>query len=654
MLASIPIRRVVLYKHGIAYLERRGQVVGPAVHLDFKAAEMNDVLKSLTLLDLSGAPIASVSYDATMPAAKQLDEVALRIPDQGSLRALLGQVKGARVRVTSGTEVVEGAIVGLEQGPRAAGKTVVVRDNLVLLVDGSVRALDLLEIRAIGFEGGVRGDLEHYLDAVAGSFRRQAKRVTIFTTGDSPRELFVSYVIEAPVWKASYRIMLEADEPPTLQGWAVIDNTGDEDWNDVSLELVAGMPVSFVHDLYQPRYVTRPVVEAPTAAGAPVAMPEESLAPLLDAADGAPAPPMARMRAPASPPPSRSLRSPAAAAPPPAVEAREIGDAFSYRIETPVTVRRNQSALVPILHRAVPGRRVLLFDRASHERHPMACVEITNDTELTLEGGPVTVLDEDTYAGEAMLETIKPADRRIVPFALELGCTIDVDDTREAGRVFRTVIAAGTITTHHHQYQRTRYRIGNKSPRPRTLIVDHPRRPRWDLVAPDSNVEETPTRRRVTVALPAAAITELVVAERTPAMSSQAILGTSREQVQILLSSGHVDERVAGEIRAIIETRARIDALQRDESMLEAERQQIGADQDRIRKNLTALESGAEQRQLAERLVAKLTEQEDRLEALAIEVAQSRDQRTALEDGVRRRIEALAFEADLGEPPRPA
>ncbi|MFP2930175.1 hypothetical protein ACLESO_34260, partial [Pyxidicoccus sp. 3LG] len=304
MPTNLPIRRVVLYKHGVGYFERRGKVSGSdTLNLDFKARDMNDVLKSLTVLDLSGGSVSAVSYDSTKPLEQLLAEATIRIPEDNSLTALLGQIKGARVRARVGGGQVEGSIIGLDSLAVAAGETSLVRPFLSLLVGGSLRTFDVLDISELEFlDEAVRKDLEFYLATVLSSYKKDSKRMSILTNGQGERELFVSYVVEAPVWKTSYRILLDEGEPPLLQGWALVDNTGDEDWVDVQLSLIAGLPVSFVHDLYNPRYMKRPVVEVRTEAAAAPVIPEESYGGAMDMAGAVavagPPPPAPAMAAP--------------------------------------------------------------------------------------------------------------------------------------------------------------------------------------------------------------------------------------------------------------------------------------------------------------------------------------------------------------------
>jgi hypothetical protein len=669
---SLPIRRVVLYKHGVGYFERRGKVGGSdTLHFDFKARDMNDVLKSMTVLDLSGGSVSAVSYDSTKPLEQLLQEATIRIPESGSLTALLGQIKGARVRVRVGKEqLVEGVIVGLESLPVAEGKVVVHRPFLTLLVGASLRSFDLLEVAELTFlDDTVRKDLEFYLATVLSSYKKDTKRLSVLTAGEGERELFVSYVLEAPVWKTSYRILLEAERPPVLQGWAVVDNTGDEDWVDVDLALIAGLPVSFVHDLYNPRYMRRPVVEVRTEAAAAPVIPEEGYGE-MDAEEVLAEEPMDMEMARARPPPP----APALAAAPmmktfgavggrggpsrhEAMErsaavktlTKEVGDLFEYRVDHPVTVHRNQSALVPILHRPFEGRRVLLYNRATREKNPMACIELKNTTGLTLEGGPVTVTEGDTYVGEAMLDTMKPDDKRFVPYAVELGCVVSQEDRTEEGPVFRAVVSHGVLLVEFYHLRRTLYTVRNKAKRAQTLYLEHPRTG-WELKDSPEPAETTDNFWRFKLELAAVASEELTVTERTTGQRTWYFSNTGLDEVRFFLDSGYIDERVAQGVREVITLRDRVAEFDQKEQRLNNERTKLFKDQERIRANIDSLKSGASQRELSERFVAKLGEQEDRLEAIARELERVEREKHEAQEEVNRKLQALAFTADLGTP----
>ncbi|WNG14013.1 hypothetical protein [Cystobacter fuscus] len=661
MSPSLPIRRVVLYKHGVGYFERRGTVEGrETLHLDFKARDMNDVLKSMTVLDLSGGSVSSVSYDSTRPLEQRLQDITLRIPESGSLTALLGQVKGARVRVRVGTEqLVEGVIVGLDSMPVAEGDTAVERPYLTLLVGAALRGFDLLEVAELTFlDDAVRADLEFYLSTMLSSYKKDSKRVSVLTAGEGKRELFVSYVLEAPVWKTSYRMLLEEGKPPVLQGWAVVDNTGDEDWEQVELTLMAGLPVSFVHDLYNPRYLRRPVVEVRTeAAVAPVipeegfgavremaAEPEAVVAPMAASAPVA-APMMRAMSTGGLPRREAQERSAAVQ-----TVTKEVGELFEYRVQHPVTVRRNQSALVPILHRPFEGRRVLLYNRATREKNPLACLELRNTTGLTLEGGPVTVTEGDTYVGEAMLDTMKPEDRRLVPYAVELGFVVSVEDRSEEGPVRRAMVSHGVLTVEFMMMRRTHYHLRNKAKRAQILFLEHPRTEGWRLDQVGAPDETTDHYWRFTRGLAAGGSETFTVTESSGRQRTYLLANTGLDEVSFFLSSGFIDERVARSLREIISLRERVARRSEEVRQRTEERAQLFKDQERIRANIESLKSGTPQRELVARFVTKLNEQEDRLEGIARELERlSQEQREAQEE-VNRQIQRLAFSTEPGKP----
>jgi len=666
MPTNLPIRRVVLYKHGVGYFERRGNVSGSdTLNLDFKARDMNDVLKSLTVLDLSGGTVSAVSYDSTKPLEQLLAEATIRIPADGSLVALLGQIKGARVRARVGGGQVEGVIIGLDSLEVAAGETSLMRPFLSLLVGGSLRTLDVLEISELEFlDEAVRKDLEFYLATVLSSYKKDSKRMAILTAGEGERELFVSYVLESPVWKTSYRILLDEGEPPLLQGWALVDNTGDEDWVDVRLSLIAGLPVSFVHDLYNPRYMKRPVVEVRTEAAAAPVIPEEGYGDMVMVGAAPPMmapPPAPEMAAPMAPRRARAektfgggpggggpkLRDAMEQSVPVTTLTKEVGDLFEYSVDRPVTVQRNQSALVPILHKPFEGRRVLLYNRRTREKNPMACIELKNTTGLTLEGGPVTVSEDERYVGEAMLDTMKPNDKRFVPYAVELGCVVLVEDQAEDGPVFRTVVNHGTLMVEYFLVRKTRYLVRNKATRPQVLYVEHPRTG-WELTkdAPEP-AETTDGFWRFKRELAPSAQDELVVSERTRGQRQYLISNVGLDEVTYFVSSRYIDRQVADALREVVALRERVTALAQDEQRLATERSQLFTDQERIRSNIESLKSGASQRELVERFVAKLNEQEDRLEAIVREQERVVKERQVAQAQLNRHVQALSYTADL-------
>lgn len=647
-MSTLPVVRVVLYKHGVGYFEREGGVQGDvALNLTFKQSEVSDVLKSLTVLDLDGGHIASVSYDSTKPLAQLLQDVALSIPDEGSLVGLLPQIKGARVALDAGDGRVEGVLLGVDTAQRRSADGIVSVVLVALLSDGgAVRQFDLAGLRQLEIlDPALRRDLDYYLRTELSAKKKDARTFTFFARGEGNRRVRVSYTLEAPVWKATYRILLgEEDRPPTIQGWAVVDNTGDEDWEGVELALIAGLPVSFVHDLYTPRYLKRPVVEVRETTGVlpPVVeggmdVCESALAEFEDTDLGVKmrkAMPMAA----AAPMAVRSLGVAMEKSTPAQVRERKIGDLFEYRLEHPVTIRRNQSALVPIVLRPFEGRPVLLHNRDTRPQNPMRCVELKNTTGLTLEGGPLTVLEGGSYVGEAMLETLKPDERRLVPYAVELSVHV-LDNVKSwSEKVHRVVIRNGRLTCHASEVRQTTYHLDSKGDTEQTVYLDHGRDGAdWKLTDSAEPVETTENYWRFRFVLPPRQVTAFVVKKQKPMRQVQALGGMDPGQLTLWLDQKHVDAATEAVLREVIDAQRAVAACEAELTRLREERERLHHDQERIRKNLDSLSDKASERELRERFVRTLTGQEDRLEAIVREEAEQ----TVARDRAREKVNAL-------------
>jgi hypothetical protein len=670
---ALPITRVVLYKHGVGYFEREGQVDGDeSLTLTFKQAEVSDVLKSMTILDLANGHIASVSYDSTKPLEQLLDEVALVIPDENSLVGLLPQIKGARLSVqpvaggsmamrpASGGDKIEGTLLGVDRIERQTAEGVVRAVQLSLLTDdGGVRSFDLQQLANLHIlDATVRRDLDYYLRTQLAAKKKDTRTFTFFAKGEGKRGIRLSYTVESPVWKATYRIILgEESRPPLIQGWAVVDNTQDEDWENIQLSLVAGLPVSFVHDLYTPRYIRRPVVEVKETTGV---LPPELEAGMMfevlsDAVPskfigGAPAPGAVAAEGPRHMVKARrlteSLSAPSST--PAQVRERKIGDLFEYEIEHPVTIRRNQSALVPIVLRSFEGRPVLLYNKATRTDNPLRCVDLKNTTGLTLEGGPVTVLESGCYVGEAMLETTKPDEHRIVPYAVELsvGALDNLESQQDA--VSRVVIRRGMLQAHHTAVQQTTYSFNNKGDAEATLYLEHPRgNKEWRLIDTADPHETTENYWRFRLPLPPRRITKFVVRQRRPLASSFALTDTTEEQLTAWLDQRYVDKVTAQVLRQVLHLRQKASELDREMQRLTKDRDHIHTEQKRIRENLGALGDRPSEKELRERFVRILNGQEDRLEQIEKTLAEHSKSRDRWHEQIDELLAKLEYEAEL-------
>src|SRR6266478_6002301 len=267
--ANLPVRRVVLYKNGVGYFEHLGRVRGnQTVHVDFTSAQLNDVLKSLTALDLSGGRITGVDYNSEAPLARRLATLRLALGEKPTQAEFLGALRGARVEVRgTGGSSLAGKLLSVEGKTRTASSWTVETDEISLITDtGEVRSIDLSPATSVRIaEHDLQTEVGKYLGLIASARDQDVRRMTLSTTGSGERNLYVSYISEVPIWKTTYRIVLPSKpgKRPLLQGWAIVDNTVGEDWNDVELSLVAGAPHSFIQQLSEPFYGRRPTVSLP-------------------------------------------------------------------------------------------------------------------------------------------------------------------------------------------------------------------------------------------------------------------------------------------------------------------------------------------------------------------------------------------------------
>ena len=266
--AKLPVRRVILYKTGVGYFEHLGQVRGDQkVQIDFTSSQLNDVLQSLTVLDLNGGRIAGVNYNSEAPLSQRLGMLRLPLEEKTDLSKFYSALRGARLEVRSGTSVVTGRLLSVERKTRVSGGTTLEVDLATLMTNsGEVRSVEITPAVSVQLaERDVTQEVGRYLSLLASMRQEDLRRMTIVTNGSGERQLYVSYISEVPIWKTTYRIVLptKSDSEPLLQGWAIVDNTVGEDWSNVELSLVAGAPQSFIQQLSQPYYARRPVVALP-------------------------------------------------------------------------------------------------------------------------------------------------------------------------------------------------------------------------------------------------------------------------------------------------------------------------------------------------------------------------------------------------------
>lgn len=268
--ARLPVKRVVLYKNGVGYFEHSTRVRGTQdLNIDFTSAQLDDVLNSLTVVDLGKGRITGVRFNSVAPLSERLKALRLPLGEETTRADFLNALRGTRVEVHTGSASAVGKVLSVEthRTSSASGDRVTEVTVLALITDaGELRSFEVgpaTTIRVI--DSDLKEEVGRYLNLIGSAKAMDLRRMTISASGEGEREVFVSYISEVPVWKSTYRILLpeKPGEKPLIQGWAIVDNTVGEDWKDVRLSLVAGAPQSFIQEISQPYYVRRPVIALP-------------------------------------------------------------------------------------------------------------------------------------------------------------------------------------------------------------------------------------------------------------------------------------------------------------------------------------------------------------------------------------------------------
>lgn len=753
----LPVRRVVLYKSGVGYFEHLGKVRGnQTVTIDFTSGQLDDVLKSLTTLDLDGGRVLGVNYNSEAALDRRLGALRLPVGEQTSRAQFLSALRGAKLDVRSGANHYSGRLLSVERtSERRSDGAVTEVDTLSLVTDaGDIQTVALdpgVNVRIV--EADLNQEVGRYLTLLASARDQDLRRLTISTSGNGERDLFVSYISEVPVWKATYRLVLPGtaeSRKPLLQGWAIVDNTVGEDWENVELSLVAGAPQSFVQAISRPYYVQRPVVPLPERVSMAPQTHESALGTagpgalagtVTDPSGGAipgtmvrvlrsgqivatavtdssgryrvPNVPAGRydiafslagfktstrtnvdvaggmetvlnmnmeigqvseeMTVTAAAPVIDTKRTttgaagggrgggfaanmPAAPASPPSAErvgafrsaqqaaadAGQLGDLFEYKLKEPVTIRKNQSALVPILSGEVEAEKVSLWNASSSASRPLRAVWLTNATGLTLDGGSFSVIEGQVFAGEGLVDPLKAGEKRLLSYAADLGVQVDAKGESVPTKVTRVTVARGLVTQQTEERQRRTYTARNEDTEPRVLVIEHPVRAGWAVGGTLTPAETTAEWHRFKLPVAPKTTATFVVEETRQGQTQYSVSSITDDQITVLVRDNLITPQTAASLRQIQSQKAEVARIVNELSARQSEIDAISRDQDRVRENMKSLKGSAEEKQLLQRYVKQLDDQENRLEVLRRDNQKLIDDRQKAQAELNRLIESLS------------
>jgi hypothetical protein len=621
-MTDLPLRRLILYKHGVGYFERRGTFEGTTLALPFSREAMDDVLKSLVVLELGEGKVRGIDYERPESWSGRRIDLAAGRP----LRDLLNELRGRRVRVALRDEsTAEGVVIGLDEPDQHEP----IGHALLTLYRADVRQIAIHKL------GDVRGVqlLDAAADEVAWSLRSggdtaEARAATI-QLDPGKHELLVAYLAPAPSWRVSYRLLVEnlgAEVPDLLlQGWGLIDNVLDEDLTDVRLTLVAGRPVSFRYPLYEPQQPIRPTIEDQPP---PPVMPSPKMARGRSAMAFAAGMPQAEadMMLAAEAEPQVDMERLMAAAPA-AAEGAAQGALFRYDVREPVSVGRGRSALVPLLNLRTGCRRELVYRGGAGEKHPMVTVRFENSSGLTFERGPATVIEGRSYGGEAVINWTPEGGEVAVRYAQAL--EVAVREDRSTAQTLRRLRLGRDALIHEVEESLTTiYTARNTSGEERVVTIEHARRYPYELFDTSHPTESSSDKACWLLPVPARGEAALRVRERRLIERREEIRSLSMDQLRRYLQERMLDQATVTELRDVLALYGRLDDIAIRYGQLETQRQRIYEQQTQIRGNLDVLEKEGEEGELRTRYITSLADSENRLVALQEEETALREEET--------------------------
>lgn len=724
-LSRIPVKRVVLYKNGVGYFEHTARVHGTQdLNIDFTTAQLNDVLKSLTAVDLGEGRVSSLRYNSIAPLDERLRSLRLPFGEQITQAEYLAALRGARVEVRSASATASGRLLSVEKTHRQRSKEDFEDVTAFSIVTdaGEMRNFELNAGTSVRIaERELSDEVARYLALIGSSRAHDVRRMTFTASGQGDRDVFVSYISEVPVWKSTYRILFphSANEKPLLQGWAIVDNTIGEDWKDVQLSLVAGAPQSFIEDISQPFYARRPVVPLPqsvmltpqsheatvetyaqlqppppsvshattslygfvkdpsgaTVSGARVTVRNEETgaaqvtttnaqgrysfndiqagnSALFVSATGFQAFNLTNIylgigrnneidatlnvgaatetvqvqgAAPtieATTAMTRSVERQGTEA-----EGKNAGDFFEYDIKQKISIGKNQSALVPILQAHIEAEKVTLWNPDSA---PLRALWIRNTSGQVLDAGSFNVLEADTFAGEGVLETIHPDERRLLSYAGDSAVHVKYTNDSSELPMSRIRIAKGTVLITREEHKTSKIAIRNADTEPRQVVVEYPAEDNWKLSPATPQPEEsTESYHRFRVKVDPDKTAELNIESIHPLEERFELSDLDSEKVDLIVQQKRMTPALQATFDRILQQKEKIGTISTQIADRKRESDQISSDQNRIRENMKALKGSSEEKALLQRYVGQLDGQENRLAALRKDVVDLTAQQNA-------------------------
>ena len=631
--AELKLTRVVLSNAGLGQFTRSGTVApGTNVDLEVRLDQVDDVLKTLTIFDKAGA-FGTVSLPGKSPLTELFRDLPFGPQALSSQSDLLNALVGSEIEI-EGPVAAKGRIFRVEADnvalPNNGGVTV--RHRVTLIGNkGFVQAI-LEDVTALRFtDVKTQAQIARAMNGLAESEAKDQRLLSISFAGAGERQAAISYVVTAPIWKTTYRLVLNASGTRArLQGWALLENLTGGDWENVDLTLVSGNPISFHQPLYTALFAER--AEIPVETTAPL-LPEkdsgeavDAMGRLTDNRTDSPAPKVAeapmlaadltasrgRMAlakaAPAAPPPPMATAANAASV-------EEAATQLLFQFPAKVSLANGRTLTAPILDREVAAERVWLYQPHVSDRHPFFAARLHNDGESAVPQGLVTAFETGTdgqanFVGDARMPTLDKGGAKFVTFALDARTNIRRED--KGIEHFVLGKAAGGVLTYERRSRRVvQYEITAPGDEDRAVVIEEPRENGWAPTRESAGVETTTTEFRLPVTVSKGKTTAAKMEFEHIDHDSVQLDALAANDILVRLNGLHfASPAVKAAIASFTPMVGAIEDINAQRAQLAAERKKIGDDQTRIRENVRAIGATTD---LGRRYLDTLKTQEDRL-----------------------------------------
>lgn len=654
---SLPLKRVVITTSGLALYEHDGTVTGDAdIGLSVRLDSVDDVLKSLTVLDDKGS-IGGISLPGREPLSQAFRDLPFGQEDLGSLTGLLNALRGAEVQISSGAQVAAGRLLTVTPENEQTKDGIVTRNRVGVSTKDGVKTFLLEELSALKFvDADVQAQLDRALAAMFSSRIRDRRTVDVSLKGAGARPVTLAYIQAAPLWKSGYRLVLpdaeEKEGKAVIQGWAVLENTTGADWDNVSITLTSGSPVTYTQALYESYYLPRPelpvrvmnrvmprvdrgsvgtadAIEGGAAgAGRAARLGEMKMMKSMEA-EADMAMPQDAMRyemagnlaaAPAAMPPMPANPSMGMAGGEQTALAQDAAGQMTFTFPEPVTLSAGNTLMVPFISEAFPAERLWVYQPETDATHPLAAVELKNAGKGGLPPGILTLYDHSgaggglIHVGDAEMPLTPKGEHRFIPFALDADTSID-RQTQQDRRLGLITVSRGVLRQKAVWLNTTAYAVKAPAEEGRLIVIEHPRMPGWELVKPEGiegEPEVTPTHYRLRLRVPAGKTVTLKVTLRREDEESLTLadLGPEDLRARVAAAGKDLPEDLRAALAKVITLRTAVYDIDMEVQTIANERQAITDDQARMRENIRAVGTTSA---VGKRYLDKMQAQEDRL-----------------------------------------